>query len=106
MDRLWPRGLRKAEAAIDLWPKDIAPSNELSTPRKWFEHDPGRWPEFKKRYFSELKAREEELEAIAREAKKGDVTLPYQSKEGRYDNAMALKEYLEKRMATSGKGGT
>jgi len=93
VDRLWPRGLRKDQANIDLWLKDVAPSSEL---RKWFGHDPQKWPEFKKRYFRELKAKQEDLQTMERAAKKGNLTLLYSSREERYNNAVALEEYLDK----------
>ncbi|MEJ2324107.1 MAG: DUF488 family protein [Nitrospirota bacterium] len=92
VDRLWPRGLSKEEAAVDLWLKDIAPSNEL---RKWYGHDPEKWPEFKRRYFGELKKKEELLEQIT--SRKGGVTLLFGSKEEKLNNAAALKEYIEKK---------
>jgi uncharacterized protein YeaO (DUF488 family) len=92
VDRLWPRGLSKEEARVDLWLKDLAPSNEL---RKWYEHDPKKWPEFKRRYFSELKDKGDELAILEKEVKKGHVTLLYGSREEKYNNAVALQEYLQ-----------
>lgn len=99
IDRLWPRGESKEKARIDLWLKDIAPSDEL---RKWFEHDPGKWEEFKKRFFDELKDKKELLDEIIVRARRGAVTLLYGAKEERYNNAVALKEYLEKAMKSRG----
>ena len=93
VDRLWPRGLTKEKAKIDLWLKDIAPSNDL---RKWYQHDPEKWLEFKRRYYSELKDKKESLDLIQAKAKKGTVTLLFGSKEERINNAHALKEYLQK----------
>lgn len=91
VDRLWPRGVRKS--AIDIWLKDIAPSEEL---RKWFNHDPAKWEEFKRRYFEEL-SKNPKLESLMELLKKGiNVTLLYASKSP-YNNAVALKEYLESR---------
>lgn len=95
VDRLWPRGLTKEKAKIDLWLKDIAPSDAL---RKWYHHDPEKWLEFKRRYFSELKDKKESLDLIENKAKKGTVTLLFGSKEERFNNAQALKEYFQKKM--------
>lgn len=91
VDRFWPRGLSKERAKVDLWLKDIAPSEAL---RKWFAHDPEKWSEFKRRYFEELRNKKE-LDLIIKKAKGGVVTLLYGTKEERYNNAAALKEYLE-----------
>jgi len=94
VDRLWPRGLTKEKAKVDLWLKDIAPSDAL---RKWYQHDPEKWLEFKRRYFSELKDKKESLDLIQSKAKVGTVTLLFSSKEERINNTQALKEYLQKR---------
>ena len=94
VDRLWPRGLSKEKAKIDLWLKDLGPSDEL---RKWFQHDPEKWAEFKKRYFNELAGKKELIDQIRRKEKTTVVTLLFGSKEEKYNNALALKEYLEKR---------
>jgi uncharacterized protein YeaO (DUF488 family) len=91
IDRLWPRGLSKEDAHIDEWMKEIAPSNAL---RKWFNHDPDKWAEFKKRFFTELQGRQEIVEEIVNLARKGTVTLLFGSKEERFNNAVALKEYI------------
>jgi uncharacterized protein YeaO (DUF488 family) len=91
VDRLWPRGLRKADAAIDRWLKDIAPSTEL---RHWFGHEPTRWEEFRRRYRSELSAHTDllsELRAIARE---GPLTLVYSARDERYNDAVVLRDML------------
>ena len=92
VERLWPRGISKERAQVDLWLKDIAPSSEL---RKWFGHDSRRWDEFKKRYFAELIQQEALLVDLLTRAKKAPVTFVFASKEERYNNAVALKEYLE-----------
>jgi uncharacterized protein YeaO (DUF488 family) len=92
VDRLWPRGIRKDEAKIDEWLKDIAPSNEL---RKWFSHDPSKWQEFKKRYEKELKDKSLILKRIRNEVKTGTITLLYAAKDEEYNNALVLKEILE-----------
>lgn len=93
VDRLWPRGLSKEKAKIDLWLKDIAPSDSL---RKWFAHDPKKWPEFRRRYFKELNSKKELLNEIYTRAREDDVTLLYSAKNKEFNNAEALKEYLKK----------
>ncbi len=93
VDRLWPRGVRKEEAHIDLWLKDLAPSAEL---RQWFAHDPAKWDEFKRRYYRELKARPEALAKLADEVRRRTVTLVFAAKEERFNNALALAEWLER----------
>ncbi|HYA86880.1 MAG TPA: DUF488 family protein [Nitrospirota bacterium] len=95
VDRLWPRGLKKEHAQIDGWIREIAPSNEL---RKWFNHDPHKWREFKNRFFMELEGKGDLLEGIANLARKGSVTLLFGSKEERFNNAVALKEYIDAKM--------
>lgn len=92
IDRLWPRGLKKEEAKIDEWLRELAPSTEL---RKWFSHDPEKWGEFRRRFFSELRGRRGLADNIAKAARRGTVTLLFASKEERFNNAAALKEYLE-----------
>lgn len=93
VDRLWPRGLNKEKAKVDLWLKNIAPSNEL---RKWFGHEPDKWDEFKKRYCAELK-KNSAVTQLKEYMKKGRVTLLYSAKDEKHNNAVALKEFLEKR---------
>jgi len=93
IDRLWPRGLKKEDANVDEWLKEIAPSTEL---RKWYGHDPNKWSEFKKRYYTELKDKQDIVDSLAGAARKGKVTLLYGSKEPRINNAVALIEYIEK----------
>lgn len=94
-DRLWPRGLSKAKAGVDLWLKDIAPSTEL---RKWFAHDPEKWPEFKKRYHAELdhNAAVDQLRHLAKEHKK--ITLLFGSRDTEHNQAVALHEYMVSKM--------
>ena len=94
VDRLWPRGLRKEEARIDYWAKDISPSSEL---RKWYGHDPAKWEEFKERYFAELDRAAEGVERLRKELAEGPATFVYSSKETVINNAEALKLYLENR---------
>jgi len=91
VDRMWPRGLTKEEAHIDLWVRDIAPSNAL---RKWFSHDPKKWPEFKDRYFEELREKKELIELMLSKAKQGSVTLVYAAKDEKYNNALCLREFI------------
>lgn len=94
IDRLWPRGLSKAEAKIDLWLKEIAPSTGL---RRWYDHDPDKWPEFKNRYFLELDANPDTVAELKSRAVRRRTTLLYASSEEKLNNAFALKEYLEDR---------
>jgi uncharacterized protein YeaO (DUF488 family) len=91
VDRLWPRGVSKEHAALTLWLKEIAPSTEL---RQWFGHKPERWDEFRQRYFEELKKNQEPLRKLLELHKQGDMTLLFDAHERRYNNAIALAEYL------------
>ena len=91
VDRLWPRGLTKAKASVDLWLKDIAPSTEL---RKWFGHDPAKWTEFKTRYHAELKENDEPVALLKAEIAKGIVTLVYGAKDEEHNEAVVLQEFL------------
>ena len=91
VDRLWPRGIKKEE--VDYWLKEISPSNEL---RKWFSHDFNKWEEFKNKYFNELNSKKELINFLLELIKKNsNVTLLYSAKEEKYNNAVALKEYLQ-----------
>jgi uncharacterized protein YeaO (DUF488 family) len=92
IDRLWPRGLSKDKVKIDLWLKDIAPSTML---RKWFSHDEKKWDEFKFRYFKEL---EENRESVNNKTIEGSITLLFSAKDEKFNNAIALKEYLEQKI--------
>ncbi len=91
VDRLWPRGLKKEEARIDEWLKEISPSNEL---RKWYSHDPAKWAEFKARYRKELEPHSEVIQRLKAEGKKRTITLLFSSKELELNNAAALQEIL------------
>jgi uncharacterized protein YeaO (DUF488 family) len=93
VDRIWPRGLTKQEARIDEWLKEIAPSTRL---RKLFGHGPARWKEFKKRYAAELDEHREQVERLARESRKGTVTLLFAAKDIEHNNTVAVKEYIER----------
>lgn len=95
VDRLWPRGIKKEK--VDLWLKGIAPSDEL---RKWYMHEPEKWPEFKKRYYQELKDNPD-VERLLDIARNKDVLLLFASKEEKINNAVALKEYLDRRLKKS-----
>jgi uncharacterized protein YeaO (DUF488 family) len=94
VDRLWPRGVRKADAAIDLWMKDIAPSTEL---RRWFGHDPARWPEFRRRYEAELQGHADRLEELRGMARRGPVTLVFGARDEVHNDAVMLRELLLER---------
>ena len=93
VDRLWPRGLSKERASVDWWLKDIAPSDEL---RRWFGHDPERWPEFRARYREELKEQRPLLDELKSLARKEPITLLYGAKDQDHNNAVVLKELLAK----------
>lgn len=93
VDRLWPRGLTKEKAKVNLWLKEIAPSNDL---RKWFAHDPEKWKEFKNRYEKELKDKQDLLRKIKQIEKEKDVvTILYSTKEIEFNNAVALSGFLK-----------
>lgn len=92
MDRLWPRGMTKEKAAIDLWLKEVAPSTEL---RKWFDHDPGKWEKFKDRYLLELKQKDELIALIREKLKDTDVTLLYAAKDDKHNEAVVLRDEVQ-----------
>lgn len=92
VERLWPRGLRKEAAALDLWLQDIAPSSEL---RRWFGHDPAKWEEFCRRYWSELAERPAAVKLLCEKLREGQVTLVYGSRDQEHNAAVALKMFLE-----------
>lgn len=91
VDRLWPRGVRKADAALDRWAKDLAPSATL---RKWFGHDPSRWEAFRRRYEQELLEHEDALEALRALAKEKRVTLVYSAHDEAHNDAVVLRDVL------------
>jgi uncharacterized protein YeaO (DUF488 family) len=94
VDRLWPRGMSKDKAKVDLWLKEVAPSDDL---RKWFSHDPQKWQEFKKRYEKELKDKQELLRIIKQaEKENGTVTVLYSAKDEEHNQAVALAAFLQK----------
>lgn len=92
VDRLWPRGLTKEKAHVDIWLKDIAPSTEL---RKWFGHEPVKWNEFKKLYIEELKSNEKQTLILKEQLKTGMVTLVYAAKDKEHNEALVLKELFD-----------
>lgn len=91
VDRLWPRGLTKEKAKVDLWLKEIAPSTEL---RKWFAHDPAKWREFQTRYKAELKDNPEQVTLLKKEVTKGPATLLYAAKDEQHNEAIVLQQLL------------
>ncbi|HSQ77256.1 MAG TPA: DUF488 family protein [Nitrospirota bacterium] len=91
VDRLWPRGIKKEEAHVDEWLKDIAPSAGLRT---WFNHDPSKWREFRDRYIRELRTKQELVKKLRLDAKKGTVTLVFAAKDSDHANAVVLREVL------------
>lgn len=91
VDRLWPRGLSKDKARVDLWLKDIAPSDSL---RRWFAHDPKKWAKFLRDYFRELDQKDAAIELVAGKAAAEKVTLLYGAKDREFNNAVALRKYL------------
>ncbi|MBM7486049.1 MULTISPECIES: DUF488 domain-containing protein [Bradyrhizobium] len=98
VDRLWPRGVTKVDAAIDLWAKDIAPSTGL---RKWFGHNPDRWPEFRRRYSEEMRRHRERLDELRALAQRGRITLVFAARDAAHNDAVVLREFLLGR-STSG----
>jgi uncharacterized protein YeaO (DUF488 family) len=93
IDRLWPRGVSKAGAAVDQWLKDIAPSTEL---RKWFAHDPAKWQEFRRRYAEEVRRQPDLLDQLRSLARKGTLTLVYSAHDEAHNDAVVLRELLLK----------
>ncbi|HHT9116318.1 MAG: DUF488 domain-containing protein [Planctomycetes bacterium] len=92
VERLWPRGITKERASVDLWLKDAAPGTEL---RKWFGHDPAKWEQFCKRYRVELKQRKDAANLLKQKSKEGTITLVYAARDEKHNSAIALKEILE-----------
>ena len=97
VDRLWPRGISKSDAKLDLWLPDLGPSTAL---RQWFNHDPARWEEFSRRYHAELKKKTALLTTITEQAKTGPVMLLYSAKDEQHNQAVAIQSYLLKRIAS------
>ena len=95
VDRIWPRGVTKDDLEVDAWLKDVAPSTAL---RKWFGHDPKKWDEFRRRYARELEPHAAALGQLVERARAGRVTLVFGAKDTEHNNAVALKEHLERRL--------
>lgn len=95
VDRVWPRGVSKEKSAIDIWMREVAPSDSL---RKWFGHEAPKWEEFKKRYTKEIESSKEFDKLFSIVKKKGTVTLVYSAKDPEHNQAVVLKELIEKRM--------
>lgn len=93
VDRLWPRGITREKLHLDAWLKDLAPSTGL---RKWFSHDLKKWGQFKRRYFLELDDHPEEIAHILEKTRAGRVTLVFSARDEKFNNAAALKEYLQR----------
>jgi len=91
VDRLWPRGVKKEDAAIDQWLQDLAPSSEL---RKWFSHDPARWDEFRERYAAELSQHPDQLKEMRALARNGPITLVYSAHDEAHNNAVVLRDFI------------
>jgi uncharacterized protein YeaO (DUF488 family) len=92
VDRLWPRGLGKSEAAIDRWLKEVAPSNEL---RRWFGHDPRKWDEFRRKYEAELSDQTDPLKELRQAAREGPLTLVYSARDQEHNQAVVLRDVLK-----------
>jgi len=91
IDRLWPRGIKKEALALTEWDKELAPSKEL---RQWFDHDPARWDEFRRRYAAELRQHPDRFESLRERARAGVVTIVYSAHNERVNNAVAMREFL------------
>ena len=102
VERLWPRGVRKTAIPIDGWQKDVGPTDQL---RKWFSHDPAKWAEFQHKYFAELEQRPEAWQPLLKAAERGAATLLYSSHDTEHNNAVALKSFLEAKLAHRAKRG-
>lgn len=98
VERLWPRGVKKENLQID-WLKEVAPSSEL---RKWFQHDPAKWGEFRQRYFRELEKHPDGWQPLLTRARRGRVTLVYSAHDTEHNNAVALKEFLDQKIRGKG----
>ncbi len=96
VERLWPRGIRKEALQLEGWLPEVAPSTPL---RKWFNHDKEKWEEFRRRYFAELEAHSAAWQPLLEAARLGNITLLFSAREVNYNNAVALREFLEMHMA-------
>lgn len=95
VERLWPRGVTKARLKLDRWSKDVAPSTDL---RKWFSHQPEKWPEFRHRYFTELRANRAAWQPLLTAARRGRITFVYAAHDEARNGAIALKAFLDRRL--------
>jgi uncharacterized protein YeaO (DUF488 family) len=95
VERLWPRGIRKTDLPLSDWIRDVAPSTEL---RQWFGHDPDKWREFKTRYFAELREHPDAVASLLSAARRGTITLIYSAHDEEHNAAVALREYLNRRV--------
>jgi uncharacterized protein YeaO (DUF488 family) len=95
VERLWPRGLRKEEAKIDAWLKEIAPSTEL---RRWYGHEVTRWPEFKRRYEAELRGNPEGVEQLVALCRRGTTTFVYAARDEAHNSAVVLRDFVNRRL--------
>ena len=96
VDRLWPRGVKKEDLHVEAWLKDVAPSTEL---RKWFGHDPAKWDEFQRRYTAELESNSAVWQPILDAAKRGTITLVYGAKDTEHNDAVVLKNFLDRKLS-------
>jgi uncharacterized protein YeaO (DUF488 family) len=96
VDHLWPRGMKKEALQVERWIKQVSPSNEL---RNWFGHEPAKWKEFQRRYFAELDEQPEAWSALLELARESDITLVFSARDIEHNNAVALKAFLEKKLA-------
>lgn len=96
VERLWPRGIKKATLPLDVWAKAVAPSHAL---RRWFAHDPKKWPEFQRRYRAELDARPEDWQPLLAMARANAVTFLYSAHDTDHNSARVLRDYLERKLA-------
>ena len=98
VERLWPRGVKKEDLKVEAWLKDVAPSTEL---REWFQHDPSKWAEFRRRYFKELANRPDAWRPLVARARRGRITLVYSAHDTEHNNAVALKEFVEQKLRSA-----
>jgi uncharacterized protein YeaO (DUF488 family) len=102
VDHLWPRGLKKEALQVEAWIKTVSPSNDL---RNWFDHDPAKWAAFQRRYFAELDRKPDTWKPLLAVAREKGITLVYSARDTEHNNAGALQQYLEKKLAGKTKSG-